>query len=379
MENIKHSIGFGIAGFGMIGHTHLAAIQANRILYENGVSAYPRALCTRRPELFRDFPFDTIYTDFEQLAGDPKVKVVDICTPNNLHSGAVKSAIKTGKCVYVEKPLSNDLREAEGLARLAEEAGIPNQCALTLRFRPHSNRMKDLLEEKILGDVIHFRACFFHGSYLDPNRPISWRQQFAVSGGGAVMDLGIHILDMLRYFLGDVRRLRATSRTVNKTRYTDEQRNTSCVNETDEYFMVSVEMKDGSTGILETSRVSDSVLANEIFEVFGTKGSLTLDFAGSGTLRLNEAGGRGPVTLGGGNGLYEKALLPLLPPARQTLGAFVDSHAAAIKNMANWAAGKKPFIGTATFSEAVKAQALVHACLCSAQKDGEWVLLSDKA
>jgi predicted dehydrogenase len=373
---METNIGFGTVGLGMIGRTHLLAVQANLTLHEGEVNAVPQALCTRRPEACAGLPYQRVYTSPEQLIGDPLVKVVDICTPNHLHAAVAEAAMKAGKCVYAEKPLTNEWEQAEKLCALAEKTGMPNQCAFIMRFHPVVNRMKDMLEAGVIGEVIHFRTCYFHGSYLDPNRPMSWRQRLAYSGGGAVMDLGIHILDLLRYILGDVMRLRTISRIVNKTRFTDISHSSKVQNETDEYLHASLEMVNGAVGIMETSRVSTSALCNEAFEVFGTKGSLLLSLDGSDRLMLVEAGGDGPLLVGGGiPGKYEADLLPLLPNARQSMGSFVDAHAGAIKNMAGWSAGLTPFPGTPTFAEAIKAQALVHACLRSAQRDGQWEIL----
>jgi predicted dehydrogenase len=357
----------------MIGRTHLLSIQANRALHEGEVNAVPRALCTRRPEACRDLPYEKIYTSLENLIADQEVRVVDVCTPNHLHAEAVTAALRAGKAVYAEKPLSHDLSQAEAMDALARETGLPNHCALMMRFRPQINRMKDLLEAGAIGEAVHFHVRYFHGSYLDPNRPMSWRQKLALSGGGAVMDLGILILDLVRYCLGDVGRLRASSRIVNPNRYTDASRTVTAPNETDEYLEAVLEMESGALGVLETSRISTSSLCNEGFEVFGKRGSLLLDFDGSGNLTLLEAGSRGPVLLNGApEGTYEKDLLPLLPGSRQSMGPFIDAHAGAIKNMANWSAGLEPFRGTPAFAEAVKAQALVHSCLRSAQRDGAW-------
>jgi predicted dehydrogenase len=370
---MNKGIGFGTVGFGMIGRTHLTAMMANLALHGGAVNGIPRALCTRRPDENAGLPYEKIYASPDQLIKDDQVRVVDICTPNNLHGAVAREALKAGKCVYVEKPLSGKLDEAGGLYRLARETGLPNQCALVMRFRPLINRMKDMLEAGAIGDVIHFRSCYFHGSYLDPERPTSWRQQLDMSGGGSVMDLGIHVLDLVRYLMGDVLRLQAVSRIVHKIRYPDGGRTAPVPNETDEYLRASLEMENGAAGIMESSRVSTSTICNEGMEIFGTKGSLMLNFEGAGSLALAEAGGRGPLLVtGGAGGKYEEALRPLLPGSRQSLGAFVDAHAAAIKNMANWSAGLPPFPGTPTFAEAVKAQALVHACLRSARADGRW-------
>jgi predicted dehydrogenase len=373
MNIMEKGVGFGTVGFGMIGRTHLAAMMANLALHEDGVNGIPRALCTRRPDKNAGLPYKKVYASPEQLIEDEKVRVVDICTPNNLHEAAARAALKAGKCVYLEKPLSNRQDGAERLRDLAKETGLPNQCALIMRFRPSINRMKDMLDAGAIGRVIHFRSCYFHGSYLDPDRPTSWRQQIDMSGGGSVMDLGIHVLDLIRYLLGDVLRLQAFSRILHKTRYSDSRRTAAVPNETDEYLRASLEMKSGAAGIMESSRISASALCNEGLEIFGDQGSLMLNFEGQGSLTLTEAGGRGPLLVTGGSaGAYETELLPLLPPARQSLGAFLDAHAGAIKNMANWSAGLPSFRGTPTFDEAARAQALVHACLRSARADGQW-------
>ncbi len=368
---MEKKVGFGTVGYGMIATTHLLGMQANRMLHPGAPAPWPRALCTQRPEACAGLPYEKIYTTVEELLADGEVAVVDICTPNHLHAPAALAVLAAGKALYVEKPLSHRLDEAGRMQRAAQAAGLPNQTALTVRFRPTVNRMKDLLDAGTIGVPIHFRCCFYHGSYLDEKRPTSWRQQFARCGGGAVMDLGIHILDMVRYLLGEVETVCATARTVNKRRPAKAGEPATVENDTDEYLCAMLHMKSGAAGVMESSRVSTSALGNEVFEIFGTKGSLTLDFDGPGALWHTPADGSGSVrTTGAAPGPYEKAVSALLPPARQSLGPFVDAHAAAILNICRWHAGEKPFAGTPTFVEGVRAQALVDACLRSAESGG---------
>jgi len=359
-------IGFGLAGFGMIGRTHLLAMQANLALHEGSVNAKPRALYTRRPEACADLPFEKIYSSLEDLVSDSEVKVIDVCTPNYLHAEAAEAGFASGKGVYCEKPLCHNHAEADRLVILAKQSGLPNQCALIMRFRPMVNRAKDILESGILGEIIHFRLCYFHNSYASADRPMSWRQELDKSGGGAVIDLGIHVLDLCRYLLGDVKRLRAMSRTLHKTRFTKE--GLSVPNNTDEYLQADLEMESGVPGIMECSRVSKSVFGDNVFEIFGSKGTLLLHGKFFCDLTLDAAGASKSVK----PGKWESELNPLLPDSRQSMGTFVDSHAAAIRNMANWAAGLAPFSGTPVFEEALIAQDLVHACLRSAAADGSW-------
>ena len=183
------------------------------------------------------------------------------------------------------------------------------------------------------------------------------------------MDLGIHILDLCRYLLGNVKRLRAVSRILHKTRYTKE--GLAVPNNTDEYLKADLEMENGLPGILECSRISRSQLGDNLFEIFGTRGTLLLQGKSFSSLSLEAAGNQG-LKSEIKPGKMESELKPLLPDPRQTMGTFVDSHAAAIKNIANIAAGLEPFSGTPTFAEAAKAQALVHACLRSAAADSRW-------
>ena len=376
---MNNLIGFGLAGFGMIGRTHLTAMQANLALHEGSVNAKPRALYTRRPGSCADLPFEKIYASLEELLEDEHVKVLDICTQNNLHAKAAEAGFRAGKGVYCEKPLSNDQAEAEKLLTLAEKSGLPNQCALTMRFRPMVNRMKDMLEAGAIGRVIHFRVCYFHNSYIDAAKPMTWRQDLEQCGGGAVMDLGIHILDLTRYLLGSVKRLRAISRTLHKTRITKE--GVSVPNNTDEYLQADVETESGIPGIMECSRVSKSIIGDNLFEIFGSKGTLLLhgksfsDLAFDAAVVPGAAVSEQVLPNNAKPGKLESELRPLLPDIRQTMGTFADSHAAAIKNMANWASGLAPFSGTPVFADAVIAQKLVHACLKSAAADSKWEMV----
>lgn len=361
-------VGFGTVGYGMIARTHLAAMSAMAALRPDEPHAVPRALCTRSPQACAALPYGAVYDDWQALLADEQVQVVDICTPNHLHGEVAVAALKGGKSVYLEKPITHTWGSARALADLAGRTGLPNQAALVFRFCPAVARMKDRLDAGEIGEVIHFRACFYHGSYLDPARPTSWRQQLAKCGGGAVMDLGIHVLDLVRYLLGEAESLTAAAKTVNKSRYTDNTRTATVPNDTDEYLCATLRMENGALGMVESSRVSSSALGNEFLEVFGTRGSLYLDLDGEGGLWLAPADGTGPRRLTGtAPGPVEQELAALLPPARQSLGPFVDAHAAAIQNMCRWHTGGAPFSGTPTFRQAALSQALVHACLQAAE------------
>ena len=352
------TVNFGTVGFGMIARTHLMAMQANLALHPDEPRGRPYALCTRRPKECEGLPYDVIYTDIDELVADEAVQVVDVCTPNHLHVPVAEAAVNAGKTIYVEKPISDNMDGALHLCKLVKDKGIPNQVALMMRFRHDVNRTKDLLDAGVIGEPIHFRCYFFHSSYLDPKRPTSWRQTLSQAGGGGLLDLGIHMVDLMRYLLGrEVTSLDAKLRTINKQRYTSAESTDTVANETDEYACLSMLLEGGVVGVLESSRISGSAFADAAFEVFGTGGSLLLTLIGKDGILIKKNGVVSEPD--SPPGPYETALKHLLPDQRQSMSPFINAHAAALQNISRMAVKQPGFIGTPTLDEGAKAQALV--------------------
>jgi len=115
--------------------------------------------------------------------------------------------------VYCEKPITRTYEEASILADLAQKSKAITQVAYVMRYVPAIRQMKALIEAGEIGRVFNFRGHMFHGSYLDPNRQMSWRLRRAQSGGGAFMDLGAHLVDLTHYLLGSVTSVQAQMRT----------------------------------------------------------------------------------------------------------------------------------------------------------------------
>src|SRR5205085_4705885 len=108
-----------------------------------------------------------------------------------------------GKHIYCDKPLTRTLAEAEEVAEAARTAEVIHRMTFNYRFAPAMLRAKQLVDEGFLGDLYHFRGLYLHAGYIDPKRPHTWRLDMARSGGGAIMDLGAHIVDLVRYLIGD--------------------------------------------------------------------------------------------------------------------------------------------------------------------------------
>ncbi len=369
-------VGIGTVGYGYIAKVHLEGMLLNSRTFTGQSIAFPRTLCTRHQENNQNLPYEKITSRIEDLIEDDLVEVVDICTPNDKHYEAAKAVIEAGKGIYLEKPLTNNMEDSLKLCKLVEEKNCVNQAALIMRFFPNVNRVKDILDDGILGDIIHFKMNFYHGSYLDPLRLTSWRQQFAHAGGGACLDLGIHHVDIMRYLLGDTKRVMARTLTVNNWRYVDEKREKVIPNDTDEYMTAMIELESGAIGCLEASRISTSCSRNESFEIFGTKGSIYVDLTGAPNkidlfdVKVGKVDG---VNLE--EGKHERDLARVYPLEKDSEEKFVGAHGAAIQNLALWTCGERPFIGTPKFQDAYEAQKIITACQLSS-RDMSWVELS---
>ncbi|MEJ8844593.1 Gfo/Idh/MocA family oxidoreductase [Lacibacter sp. H375] len=145
------------------------------------------------------------YTDADELIHDPEVNAVYIATPPSSHEAYALAAIKAGKPVYVEKPMTVNYAAAQNMAQAADAANVKLTVAHYRRQWPLIQQLRSLLQQKVIGDVRLVRL------QLDQQPPTAaqlsdekyvWRFDPAVSGGGLFHDLAPHQLDILFYLFG---------------------------------------------------------------------------------------------------------------------------------------------------------------------------------
>ena len=95
---------------------------------------------------------------------------------------------------------------------------MKTQLNFNFRYYPAITRARQMVEEGFLGRVFSFRGCFYRSSYISPDKPLSWRLRKDIAGGGALFDLGSHVLDLIYYLLGDFGSVQATVDTLIKER-----------------------------------------------------------------------------------------------------------------------------------------------------------------
>ncbi|WP_321436603.1 Gfo/Idh/MocA family oxidoreductase [uncultured Bacteroides sp.] len=144
------------------------------------------------------------YTDATELIEDPEVNAVYIATPPSSHATYAIMSMKAGKPVYIEKPMASSYEECTRINRISQETGIPCFVAYYRRYLPYFMKVKELIEQGAIGNVINVQVRFAQPPYdLDYNKEnLPWRVQPDIAGGGYFYDLASHQLDILQDIFG---------------------------------------------------------------------------------------------------------------------------------------------------------------------------------
>jgi predicted dehydrogenase len=141
--------------------------------------------------------------DVAELLGSDQVEAVIVSTPPQFHEEAALAALAAGKHVLCEKPLSNSLDACRRMLEAAQKSGKTLATGFNHRYFPAIRFLKQTLADGCIGKLDHIRAFAGHEGLSQFRAP--WEYNKAVIGGGALMDVGIHVIDLTAYILGDVR------------------------------------------------------------------------------------------------------------------------------------------------------------------------------
>jgi UDP-N-acetylglucosamine 3-dehydrogenase len=189
-----------IIGTGNIADAHARGFKAN------AAEAEVVAVCDvdeqRAGEFAAKHDFGTVYTDLTSLLGAEQPDAVSICTPNYLHAPQSIQALESGTHVLCEKPMATNLTDAEAMKAAAEWAGRVLYIGFNHRFIGKFNLAKQLLDSGEYGRLLAARIALGHGMYERLSR--TWFGNSALSGGGTLIDNGVHMIDMLRWYGGSI-------------------------------------------------------------------------------------------------------------------------------------------------------------------------------
>ena len=302
-----------------------------------------------------------------------EVTVVDCSTPNYQHRQTLLAAIAAGKHVYCEKPLALNAAEAREIVRVAEKAGVSVGMTFNYRFVPAITRARQMIADGALGEIYNFRAEYFHTGYQDPQRPLGWRMKQELSGGGALVDMGSHLIDLVRHLLGELHSVRAVMKTYIKQRPVERGSRTLGDVTVDDAAWLEVRLAGGGFGTIEVSRFATGSLDDLNLEIYGSKGALRFSLMDANWLYWFDGTKVGGF-LGGDLGWTRLETVQhykgaAVPPARSILGwtrAHAECQYAFLRAVAE---GKKPEPG---IRDGLRNQLILDAAYASAKSDS-WV------
>jgi predicted dehydrogenase len=231
------------------------------------------------------------YSSYEQMLDEARPEAVVVATPNDVHAPMALAAIRRGMAVLCEKPLAATLPEAEALAAAARAAGVPTAVNFTYRSTNSFRQVKRLLNEGRLGTLYHFVISFWQSIRTDPARPVDYRM-LRERGGGALLDIGVHMMDTLRWFFGDLAAVCGQTHTAITERPSPSgpARVTA-----DDVTSIVVRLAAGPSGTVQVSQVASGRQNYRRIELFGSGGSIVLeeDRTGDPVVRRADAGAPG--------------------------------------------------------------------------------------
>ncbi|MDO4424448.1 MAG: Gfo/Idh/MocA family oxidoreductase [Planctomycetia bacterium] len=269
MKTVK----IAILGVGSIGKVHLYAYQTLPF-YLNPLPVKPeiKYVVNSRPETAAEAASLTDraipLTDWNVAIQDPEIDVVNICLPNHLHFPVLKAAILANKNIYCEKPILLNAAEADEIEPLLTNYRGISQVTFHTRFFASAMKMKEMIEAGKIGDILEFRGSYLQNSHVDPTRPSRWKNLKA-AGGGALTDIGSHLLDFTDWLAGPL----------TETFFFDASSDPQNSERAEDSIVMLWKTQNGAIGSLHVSKMAHGTENDMTLEIFGRRGALrfTLD------------------------------------------------------------------------------------------------------
>lgn len=288
-------LNIGLIGAGFMAKAHSIA-YAGMPMFFWPAPAIPvkKILVDINEEVARDsamkLGFESYDTDWRKIIDDPEIDIVDICTPNNVHAEIAIAAAKAGKHILCEKPLSLTVSEAKEMYEAARDNNVTTMVAFNYRRTPAVQLAKKYIDEGAIGKILDFRGTYLQDWSADPNSPLSWRFQKDICGSGALGDIGTHVVDMLRFLVGEFDSVNAHTATYISSRPVQSglADNLGTVKgsddlprkpvDVDDQCCFMVQCKNGAFGTIEATRNAWGRNNYITFEIHGTEGSLFFNY-----------------------------------------------------------------------------------------------------
>ncbi len=274
---------FGIIGCGVIGPWHARAITDTQ---EAELVACCDIIEERARKLSNDFGVAKVYTDYKEMLADGDIDAVCVCTPSGMHGMVAMDAARAGKHIMCEKPVEITLPKIDEMVKVARESGVKLGVIFQRRTSPMWHRIKEAIDSGCIGKMVlgdAYLKYFRSQEYYDSG---DWRGTWELDGGGALMNQGVHMVDILRWIMGPIDTIYANADHLARN---IEVEDTACA---------VIKYKNGAFGVLQgTTSVTPGM--DHRLEFHGDKGTICVE--GERIVKWNVCGEEGDCS-GNGNG-----------------------------------------------------------------------------
>jgi len=253
-------VNLGIIGLGYMGKVHLRNCLNLKFVEVSAVADTSK----KALRLAQKLGVKRLYTDYNELLRQPNIDAVLICLPNYLHAPCAIRAAEEHKHIFLEKPLARSLKEGREIVSAARKYNLKLMVGYSMRFSSVFKNLKRKIESGILGDIQIVCAVnigtgpFFHRAEGAIPRPVpEWWFNKELSGGGALLDLGSHMINLTRWLFGEIKDIKA---------YLGRRFNFDF----EDYAVCIANFESGTVGIINVGWFSQKVATS--LEVYGTTG-----------------------------------------------------------------------------------------------------------
>jgi len=274
-------IRWGMIGCGNVTEKKSGAPAINKVAHSKLV-----AVMARTAEKAKDYAnrhgVPKWYDDVDYLINDPEVNAVYIATPPDVHLTYATKALLAGKPVYVEKPMARNFHECEVMNHISRETGVPLFVAYYRRTLPYFVKLKELIDQKAIGDVRLITVTLYSPPYdeeVGENPRPRWRVIPEISGGGHFHDLASHQFDFLEYAFGKIKKVVGIAR------------NQANLYKADDIVVANFEFESGILGNGSWCYTVNREQRCDQAQIIGSKGKITFSFFEASTIKLETASG----------------------------------------------------------------------------------------
>lgn len=293
MDKIK----VAVIGCGTIATSaHIPSYMANK---DCEIKYFCDIIPERADKAVKDNNCGTAIYDYHEILNDPEIEAVSVCTPNKMHKTITIDFLRAGKNVLCEKPAARTYQDALEMQKVQHETGKVLNIGVVNRFNDSVRKIHELIEEGALGDVYHVYASF-RAQRSIPGLGGAFTTN-EISGGGALIDWGVHYLDIIMFCMGDPETLTVSGKTFCKlgkdmknyvyhSMWSEMTKDVNGTYDVDDSVTAFIRTK-GPTITLNGAWAQNIGIGESFIDFLGDKAGIRLSYGGNFTMWSAEKGG----------------------------------------------------------------------------------------